>query len=748
MGVVFLGQHKALNRQVAIKILSIAQAKDKLMLERFFREARSVAALDHPNIVRLFDISQGGGGVHYLVFEYVTGRDLHAVMAETGSLHFAQAAEYIAQASAGLQHAHEKGFVHRDIKPANLMLTKEGVIKILDMGLARSVSQENDNLTAALGAQSDIVGTADFISPEQALGDHVDERSDIYSLGATLFALVAGHPPFSGSVTQKLLHHQMSEVTKLQKLRGKVPDAMCDVIAKMMAKKPRDRYQTAEEVIEALSPWLTPHSSGNIARNLKAPDTGFNLASKTKATRATEVAERPTKKPTAFWNRKPVMIGAGLCFALLLAGIGFWATQETPLPEDPLLNPPAGQTTASPTTPPLPPTRFQKAINAGDFRLLPFGSAANTPVGGPMFSSQPQDKLIFEPSGSKTVLGVPFYLPDASENSNNIITLNSRMVPATEALPKSAQMPINAKVHTLHFLSGIGAWAWPFKGYNNRPETIAQQGAVTLNVKLHYVDGKTETHVWKNGEQFADFFERKDVPGSEFAMMTQNSRQVRYLTIDPEQPDVEIETIEFAKGDDNVTCPAIIAVTAELNNGQTSSATTSKKSEPTIKPPTTYAVSIESQANISTSEKVGGKPRFELADWSPKLIDGIRFELREPTDSGKLNAIQLTAVGNDKAVSLSGYLPAQSVHVLLPATSLPAKLKMGSNILKLELKYSNGESEEHAWTTEDFAPSKADPSFIELSYQPTKPLVIQTLTLSNESETIDLLVLAVTFIGR
>src|SRR4029079_10419496 len=134
-----------LKRKVALKVLPADKAGDKLTLERFYREARSAAALDHPNIVRLYDISQGGG-VHFLIMEYVEGNDLQSLMAKTGPLHFAQAAHYVAQAAAGLQHAHEKGFVHRDVKPANLILAKDGTIKILDMGLARSFTDEGDNL--------------------------------------------------------------------------------------------------------------------------------------------------------------------------------------------------------------------------------------------------------------------------------------------------------------------------------------------------------------------------------------------------------------------------------------------------------------------------------------------------------------------------------------------------------------------------------------------------------------------------
>lgn len=164
------------------------------------------------------------------------------------------AVEYIAQAAAGLQHAHERGFIHRDIKPGNLMRDKQGVVKILDMGLARSHNTA-DNLTERLDKGA-VVGTADFIAPEQALNQpNIDGRADIYSLGATLFALIIGKPPFEGNTTQKLLQHQLRSAPRLSSLDNRIPKELCDVVARMLAKRPEDRYQTAAEVIAALAPW-------------------------------------------------------------------------------------------------------------------------------------------------------------------------------------------------------------------------------------------------------------------------------------------------------------------------------------------------------------------------------------------------------------------------------------------------------------------------------------------------------------
>src|SRR5262245_37076778 len=254
MGAVYLAEHLELHRKVAIKVLTVGKGEDqKLALERFLREARAAAALDHPNIVRIFDVARHNEAP-YLVMEYVDGETLQQVIDRDGAIPYTLAAEFIAQAAAGLQHAFEKGFIHRDIKPGNLMRDKTGAIKILDMGLARSAN-ERDKLTELLDHGA-VVGTADFIAPEQAINSpNVDIRADIYSLGATFFSLIIGKPPFAGNTTQKLLQHQLKSAPTLASLDATLPKGLSAVVAKMLAKKPEQRYETPAEVIGALAPW-------------------------------------------------------------------------------------------------------------------------------------------------------------------------------------------------------------------------------------------------------------------------------------------------------------------------------------------------------------------------------------------------------------------------------------------------------------------------------------------------------------
>jgi serine/threonine protein kinase len=255
MGIVYLAEHKKLQRQVAIKVLPKDKTTDQLTLERFYREARAVAALDHPNIVQAYDVGECMG-IHYFAMEYVRGTNLQDHLLRKGPLPWKVAVGYMAQVCWGLQHAHTRGLVHRDIKPGNLLVDRSGTVKILDLGLARCFTKAQDNLTANLSDGCEITGSIDYIAPEQAVGGAQDIRTDIYSLGATFFALMAGKPPFSGSAAQKLLQHQMKDPPLLDEVRPEVPEEVSAVIVKMMQKRPEQRYPTPADVVADLAPWL------------------------------------------------------------------------------------------------------------------------------------------------------------------------------------------------------------------------------------------------------------------------------------------------------------------------------------------------------------------------------------------------------------------------------------------------------------------------------------------------------------
>jgi serine/threonine protein kinase len=255
MGSVYLCEHKLMRRRVAVKVLPTAKAADPSALERFYREARAVAALDHPNIVRAYDIDEDDK-LHFLVMEHVDGSSLQDIIKKTGPMDYNRAAHYISQAALGLQHAHETaGLVHRDVKPGNVLVDRTGLVKLLDMGLARFFYDEDDILTKKY--DENVLGTADYLAPEQATDSHnVDIRADIYSLGATFYYCLTGRTPFAeGTVAQKLIWHQTRMPKPIRGFRNDVPEGLLTVIDRAMAKDMAQRYQLPIEFAEALGPW-------------------------------------------------------------------------------------------------------------------------------------------------------------------------------------------------------------------------------------------------------------------------------------------------------------------------------------------------------------------------------------------------------------------------------------------------------------------------------------------------------------
>jgi serine/threonine protein kinase len=257
MAVVYLCEHLALGRRVAIKVLPPVLAQDPWFVERFYREAWAVAALDHPNIVRVHDIDRANG-LHFLVMEYVDGSSLQEIVDGHGPLTVGRAALYVRQAALALQHIHEVGFVHRDIKPANLLLSRQGLVKILDMGLSVFFRENCEEAGTRPGSQKIVIGTDDYVAPEQIVdSDGVDIRADIYSLGATLYFLLTGTPPFANVAPgyQKLIRHLGRRPQPICDHRPEVPEELVQVIDRMMAKNPWERYQTPAAVAEVLSAW-------------------------------------------------------------------------------------------------------------------------------------------------------------------------------------------------------------------------------------------------------------------------------------------------------------------------------------------------------------------------------------------------------------------------------------------------------------------------------------------------------------
>jgi eukaryotic-like serine/threonine-protein kinase len=242
MAEVFEGRDRLLARRVAVKILLPQFARDPAFLARFRREAQAAASLSHPNIVGIFD-SGAEGETHFIIMEYVDGRSLRDVLRDSGPLQPQRAAEIGGEVCAGLGAAHARGLVHRDIKPGNIMLTPDGTVKVMDFGIARAAASDTITQTQM------VVGTAQYISPEQAQGLPIDFRSDLYSLGCCLYEMLTGQPPFTGATPVAIAYRHVRETpVPPRQLNPDVPAPLEAVVMKALAKNPANRYQTAAEV--------------------------------------------------------------------------------------------------------------------------------------------------------------------------------------------------------------------------------------------------------------------------------------------------------------------------------------------------------------------------------------------------------------------------------------------------------------------------------------------------------------------
>jgi serine/threonine protein kinase/Leucine-rich repeat (LRR) protein len=277
MGQVFKARHQKLARIVAIKLIRKERLSNPTAVRRFQHEVRAAAQLNHPHVVLAYDADEVKG-THFLVMEYVEGgTDLAKIVKQHGPLPLGQACDFIRQAALGLQHAFEHGLVHRDIKPHNLIVASGqlsvasvaspsslatrhsslGTVKILDLGLARLDSDADNEHSTTLTQEGAVMGTPDYLAPEQAQESHtVDIRADLYSLGCTFYFLLAGRPPFAGgSMAQKITKHLHNEPPALEKFRPEVPAEVADVVRKLMAKRPEDRFQTPAELAALLASW-------------------------------------------------------------------------------------------------------------------------------------------------------------------------------------------------------------------------------------------------------------------------------------------------------------------------------------------------------------------------------------------------------------------------------------------------------------------------------------------------------------
>ncbi|WP_435018921.1 serine/threonine-protein kinase [Tundrisphaera sp. TA3] len=258
MGRVYKAHHQLMGRVVALKVIAPEIVTNDRAIARFQREMKLVGRLDHPNVVRAYDADQSNG-ILYIVMEYATGLSLGQKLKE-GTLTPVDAVSFAAQAALGLDHAHTQGIVHRDVKPSNLLVNDEKQVKVLDLGLG--VLMEADSQATFATADGMTVGTVDYMSPEQACGRDVDGRSDIFSLGCTLYHMLSGRQAFPGKTPIERLGNRISgSHVPITEVRPDLPASVVAVLDKMLANKPAERFQTAGAAAEALQALIRPRKS-------------------------------------------------------------------------------------------------------------------------------------------------------------------------------------------------------------------------------------------------------------------------------------------------------------------------------------------------------------------------------------------------------------------------------------------------------------------------------------------------------
>ncbi|MGE5235876.1 MAG: serine/threonine-protein kinase [Acidobacteriota bacterium] len=324
MGVVYKAHEESLNRFVAIKVLGEHLSDDPTFVARFVREAQAAAGLSHPNIIQIYFIGEDGGR-HYFVMEYVSGKSLLAIAREQGRIANPRATQFMLQAANGLAAAHDKGFLHRDIKPANLMVDERGLLKIADFGLA--LPQDAATRLTATGM---LVGTPGYLSPEQCMGEKLDHRTDIYSLGVTFFEILAGRLPFQAdsplALLRKILEEQPPDISTL----GEGIDQETQrIVHRMIVKDRSQRYQSCHELVDDLEEYLAAHNVRGVTPGTAAvksvppavagaaapPDLpttrmASSASTATVAVKPAESARPTTPPPVPHASAAPVVAGA------------------------------------------------------------------------------------------------------------------------------------------------------------------------------------------------------------------------------------------------------------------------------------------------------------------------------------------------------------------------------------------------------------------------------------------------------
>jgi serine/threonine protein kinase len=333
MATVYRGTDQVLGRSVAVKVLAEQLAQDPNFVERFRREAQAAAGLSHPGVVSVFDTGSDDG-IHYIVMELLEGRTLEEITRAEGRVAPGRAVDIASAVCAALSEAHRQGLVHRDVKPANIMIAPGGAVKVMDFGIARALASNTLTQTAMT------LGTAAYLSPEQARGDPVDARSDLYSLGVVLYEMLTGRPPFEADSPLAVAYkHVREEPPPPSALNEELGPAVEAVVLRAMAKDPASRYQTADEMRQDLE--RTPMGGGP--------------TEPIPAQRTAVLPRRaaPPRRTRRWWPALPLLGATALAVVLILALVSAGRLQDEPGPSP--RAPTQATSSPSPTTPPVEP---------------------------------------------------------------------------------------------------------------------------------------------------------------------------------------------------------------------------------------------------------------------------------------------------------------------------------------------------------------------------------------------------------
>ncbi len=306
MGVVYRARQVSMDRIVALKVLSEKYSANSEFIDRFIREARAAGRLNHPNVIHVHDVSKAGGR-YFFSMEFIDGPSVMQLLKEKGRLPLKQSVEILTQAARALEFAHENGIIHRDIKPDNIMLTGEGIVKIADLGIAKSF--EEGSLSPEGTGQRKVLGTPHYMAPEQALNKALDRRADVYSLGATFYHMLTGKTPFKGSTIIELLKaHVHEKLEPIQMLNPEVPEPICFVVERMMAKTPDKRYENMTRLLEDMAK-AGADEGADIAR-VAPEESSIMPAAEAVKVAALEAQEHPRARAATPATRLVVMLVA------------------------------------------------------------------------------------------------------------------------------------------------------------------------------------------------------------------------------------------------------------------------------------------------------------------------------------------------------------------------------------------------------------------------------------------------------